>query len=489
MENLIVQAKKKITLDKFVSSVKILTTNEIKAVLNVSARAVLSQVEQSNNVVTVSGKLVANVIYLTQENQILSAETTMDFIEKQQVLIQLQDRYAIDDVSIKIDTFSGTEILCSITHNMQIYGVYTYEITDFVGENTAFILNKKKFSSKKYVTSYSDDFVVAEEQESNVLNLKVLECKAKIINYEASAGVDKIIVSGKLLVETIYDDGDISQITKDFEFKQEIEAQGVVPNMFVDALLNVNSVSVTPEERENKTNIVYVINTYAKGYIFEDYEYEIATDMFALDSEIQNTFEFLEFKNFSSENATSDMFISQTDVSSIENFDDIIGVFDAKTKLNEIIMMGDKSIIDFSVSAFALYKSGESVKRLEVSHLAKFEFDKKEDEYVDDVRLVAEISSFKVKAGRELEVAFKVNAEVKNSTIISEKYVKSYEIKEAKTVLNDGIKVYVTRAGETLFDVAKVLSVRPEIIEEQNQIDGVFEDGEKIYVYSSINLN
>ncbi len=488
MENLIVQAKKKITLDKFVSSVKILTTNEIKSILNISAKAVLSQIEQSNNVITLSGKIIANVIYLSQDNQILSAETMMDFIEKQQVLTSLQEMTAIDNVSVKIDTFSGTEILCSVTHNTYIFGIYSYEIADFVGENTAFVLNKKTFNSKKFVTACSDNFVVAEEQESNILNLKVLECKAKVLNYEASAGVDKIIVSGKLLVETIYDDGELSVITKDFEFKQEIEAQGVVPNMFVDALLNVNNVTVTPEDRENKTNIVYVLDAFAKGYVFEDYEYEIATDMFALDSEIQNTFEFLEFRNFSSENATSDIFISQTDVSKIENFDDIIGVFDAKTKLNEVILTNDKAVIDFTVSAFALYKSGENVKRLDVSHLAKFEFDKTQEEFVEDVRLIAEISSFKVKAGKELEVAFKVSAEVKKSTEVSEKFVKSYEIKEVKNISNDGIKVYVTRAGETLFDVAKVLCVRPEIIEEQNQIDGVFEEGEKIYVYSPINI-
>lgn len=488
MENLIVQAKKKITLDKFVSSVKILTTNEIKSVLNVSARSVIGQVEQANNVITLSGKLFANVIYLTQENQISSAETVMDFIEKQQVLTSLQDKSAVDEVAIKVDTFSGTEILCSVTHNTHIFGIYSYEIADFVGENTAFVLNKKTFGSKKFVTAAGDNFVVAEEQESNILNLKILESKAKILNYEASAGVDKIIVSGKLLVESIYNDGEVLEMTKDFEFKQEIEAQGVVPNMFVDVLLNVNSVTVTPEERENKTNIVYVIDTYAKGYVFEDYEYEIATDMFALDSEIQNTFEFLEFKNFSSENAASDMFISQTDVSNIENFDDIVGVFDAKTKLNEIVSTTDKSTLDFEISAFALYKSGENVKRLEVLHKAKFEFDKAQEEFVDDVRLVAEISSFKVKAGKELEVAFKVTVEVKNSTLISERYVKSYEIKDAKVESNDGIKVYITRAGETLFDVAKVLGVRPEVIEEQNQIDGVFEAGEKIYVYSPINI-
>ena len=163
-------------------------------------------------------------------------------------------------------------------------------------------------------------------------------------------------------------------------------------------------------------------------------------------------------------------------------------MFDAKTKLNEVKLVNDKAVVDFTLTAFALYKSGESVKRLEISHLAKFEFEKAVEEFVDDARLVAEISSFKVKAGKELEVAFKVNCEVKFATQVSEKFVKSYEIKEAKTVSNDGIKVYVTRAGETLFDVAKVLGVRPEIIEEQNKIDGVFEDGEKIYVYSPINI-
>ena len=86
-----------------------------------------------------------------------------------------------------------------------------------------FVLNKKAFNFKKFITSCSDNFVVAEEQESNILNLKVLSSKAKILNYEASAGLDKIIVSGKILIETIYDDGEIAEIVisahfADFEY-------------------------------------------------------------------------------------------------------------------------------------------------------------------------------------------------------------------------------------------------------------------------------
>jgi len=46
----------------------------------------------------------------------------------------------------------------------------------------------------------------------------------------------------------------------------------------------------------------------------------------------------------------------------------------------------------------------------------------------------------------------------------------------------------VTRKGETLFDVAKVLNVRPETITSQNDVQDIFEQGEKIYIYSPINL-
>lgn len=489
MENLVVQAKKKITLDKFVSSVKIIAQSEVKHILNVSAKDVTGPVDQSNNVVTVTGKITANVIYLTQENKLASAEATLDFIEKQQVQVALQERVAVDEIEIKIDTFSGTEILCSVTHNTQIYGIYSYEIADFVGENTAFVLNKKSFSAKKFILSCSDNFVVAEEQESNLKNMQVLSANAKVLTYETSASVDKVVISGKLLVETIYDDGEeTGLLTKEFEFKQEIEAVGSVPNMFAETLLKINNVTVTPEEKDDKTNIVYVIDAYAKSYVYEDFEYQVASDMFALDSEIENTYDFLEFKNYSSSNVSAEVFISSTDVSNIENFDDIVGVFEPKTEIKEISALENKSVVEFEITAFALYKSGEMIKRLEVKSPSKFEFEKTADELPDQSRIVAEISSFKVKAGKELEIAFKVTAEITNSKIISETFVKSYEIKEPKTANNGGIKVYVTRAGETLFDVAKVLSVRPEIIEEQNQIDGVFEQGEKIYVYSPINV-
>lgn len=490
MENLIIQAKKKITLDKFDSSVKISLSSDVKSVLNVSARSSINSVEQSGNIISCSGKVAVNVLYLDNQNQVQSGEGMVEFIQKQQVQIQLSDICASDEVQAKVDTFSGSEILCSVTHNTHIFGIYKYEIADFVGENTSFVLNKKTVKSNKFMVSSSDNFVVAEEQESNILNMQILQTQAKVLSYQTQAGADKVTIEGKLLVETIYNDVDgTGLVSKEFEFKQEVESAGTVPSMVADAFVEVKNVTVTPEERQDKTNVVYAIDVYAKTYVYEENSFEIAVDMFSLENEIQNTYDYLEIKNYATTKESTDMVISSTDVSEIPNFDDIVGVYSPKIKINNVVDSESKAYAEGEISAFALYKSGEEVKRLDFSYPVKFEFEKEVYEISDMIQAEAEISSFKVKAGKDLEVAFKVYARLQVMTTLSESYVKAFEIKAEKTASVGGIKVYVTRAGETLFEVAKILSVRPEVIEEQNVIDGVFEQGEKIYVYSPANFN
>ena len=488
MENLVVQAKKKVTLDKYVSSVKISATNDIKEVLNASANSVINVVERANNVVTLSGKLLVNIIYLSQDEQILSAETVVDFIEKQQVTTDLKNMYAKDYATIKIDTFSGTELLCSVTHNTYIYGIYSYEVADFVGENTSFVLNKKSFNSLKLMAASDDNFLVAEEVESNILNMKVLSSRAKVLSVESVSAVDKVVVSGKILAEVIYTDGEVVQeLLKELEFKQEIEAESVLPNMLVDTNLEIKNITVTPEDKENKINIIYAIDVFAKSYVYDETTYEVAADMFSLENEIQNTYDYLELNNYSSKKETNDMVMSSTNVSNIDNFDDIVGVYMPQVSIENIVKEDKKVYAEGKITAFALYKTSNDIKRLEVVRDIKLEFSCDENEIYDEVYAVAEISSFKVKAGKELEVAFKVSGAMTFVKTLNESFIKSYEIKDAKNKADCGIKVYVTKKGESVFDVAKVLSVRPETILEQNEVDDVFEQGEKIYVYSPIN--
>ena len=65
MENVAISTRKKFTMEKYFSQVKIVTPNNISKLFKVYARSVVSSVEVMNNYFLVSGKIVANAVYLS----------------------------------------------------------------------------------------------------------------------------------------------------------------------------------------------------------------------------------------------------------------------------------------------------------------------------------------------------------------------------------------------------------------------------------------
>ena len=83
MENVSVFVRKNLTMDKYFSQIKIVTPNNISKLLETRVRSVISSVEVVNNFLMVSGKIIANAVYLTDENKVENTENTSDFVEKQ----------------------------------------------------------------------------------------------------------------------------------------------------------------------------------------------------------------------------------------------------------------------------------------------------------------------------------------------------------------------------------------------------------------------
>ena len=100
----------------------------------------------------------------------------------------------------------------------------------------------------------------------------------------------------------------------------------------------------------------------------------------------------------------------------------------------------------------------------------------------------AAVSAFKVKAGKDLECAFSVEYKFEYKKEKSEKFVKSFEISKEKESCDAGVKVYVTRENQSVFEVSKALNVRPELITSQMEVSDCFEAGQKVFVYCPLNL-
>ncbi|MBQ8426067.1 MAG: DUF3794 domain-containing protein [Clostridia bacterium] len=488
MENIGYFARKKITMDKFSTQVKVSTGNSISKILSVSQKSIITSCDIMNGYISLSGKINVNVIYISQENLIENSEMVFDFIEKQQINCTLEDIFAEDNIELKNINYSGNDVICIFEHNICLNGNYKYEIPIFNDDNNL-VTKGSKFDSLRYITSCEDNFVVAEVTEVNLDNITIINYDASVILYETICLVDRISVEGKIISNIVYkDEQGIGSLSKEFDFKQEISADGVVPNMILSAYSNVTNVNISAEANDLKTNLTYEISVFVKGLIYEENTYEFVDDMFSLSNNISTTFDYIEARSFSNMKNYSDTFMLSTDISNIENFDDVIGVCLPKFKLDSIEELEEKSLLTGTITSDAVYRADEKLSTIQTSLPIKIEIPRNIGEVVGKVNTALEITSFKVKAGKFLEVVYILNYSVIFENTISTKFVKSYELKSEKNINTSGIKLYITSQGETLFDVAKKLNVKPDIITNQNEVFDTFEQGEKIYIYSPINL-
>lgn len=489
METQALLARKRFTMDKFSSELKIQTEENIKSILSVSATSAISSTECMNGFVSINGKTKVNVVFVSEEDKITSAEGTLEFSEKQQSMFALEKCHSTDEIKVASHTFMGNEILCFLEHEVSVCGNFKYEISEFSEAEDDLVLSKKTFSALRFVANAEDNFVVAEEVESNAQGANVLSAQAKTILSEVVCLVDKIVVQGKIVAEAVYlDASGISTISKECEFKQEIAAEGALPNMVPDVHAEVKNVSVTAEELQEKTNFVFVFDMFAKAYIYDENTYEVTTDLFSLKSELQTTYSYVEMKNYHSVKTFNDTAISVSDVSEIEGFEDVITVYAPKFEYVNTEKQEGKYVITGKLSATALYKASEELCTKLVNSEVKIEVSAEQDAQLRELQVVPNISSYKVKAGRDLEIMFTLSCTAKNETALSEKFVKSYDLLAEKLENMYAVRVYVTSEGESLFDVARNLNVRPEIISSQNEVADTFMQGEKIYIYSPVNL-
>ena len=490
MENLNLLSRKKFTMDKFLSQMKVSAESEIAKILTSSASAVITSKECSNGIVSVGGKVKVAVIYKSTDGKIESVEGSFDFIEKQTSNFALDDLFVCDEVKVVSVNASNLDVIVTVEHNATVFGSHSYEIGANFADDASLVLDKKSFNSLRLTKSAEDTFVVAEEADSSLANVVVLSSSARAICTDINSSVDKIVVEGKVVTEVIYTaDGNIGETSREIEFKQEIQANGVLPNMTARADLAIMNINVTAEEKDNKTNLVYAIDVYAKVFAYEEAVSEIVTDMFSLTNEIQTKTGFIESQDFAERKLCNENLTISTNIFEIENLDDISGVFEPYYEVVSVEQFDEHVKVNGIIHALALYRSNDDIEKFEITEPASFEVSKEMAEMVGNIVSAIQVSAFRIRSGgRELETELKVSLEVEFETATSEKFIQSYEVLSEKPESTGGVKVYIAGSGDTLFEVAKAVNVKPEVIAEQNEVDGVFESGEKIYIYSPINL-
>lgn len=489
MENVSVLVRKNLTMEKYFSQVKIVTPNNISRLLKTSARAVVLSAEVVNNFLMVSGKIVANAVYLNDENKVENTETTVDFVEKQKISFMLSELSAEDVLEIQNINVSSSEVVLSLAHKTKILGMYRYLLGDATKITDEYVLHHQDVEMLGFKQVNDESFVVAEEVDSNLRDLHILNVSSEPILTSYVCGVDKVVIDGKVRVNALYADSTgLGEIAKEFEFKQEVSVKGVLPGMSCDVSLKHLNTAIVEQSKEEKTSLAFVIDLSAKVYVFENLMVHTYDDIYSLSNEIAPVYEFAEFAENDGLDFDTDTVLTQTNISHIEDFDDIVGVYQPQVNILEMQDKEDRVVVLAEISALALYKTQTSIEKLDLVYETRFEVEKELDKKLSNVSASAFVSAFKVKAGKDLECAFSVEYKFEYEKFKTLKFVKAYNILEEKKSSEAGVKVYVTRENQSLFDVARVLNVRPELIASQMEVKDTFESGQKVFVYCPLNI-
>ena len=489
MENVAVYVRKKITMDKCFSQVKIVTPNNISKILQTSVRSVISSVDIVNNFLMVSGKIVANAVYLTDENKIENTETTIDFVEKQKIGFIISELVAEDDLEINNINCSSSEVIISVSHKIDVSGVYRYLLGDVAKADADLVLNKKNLEVMSFKSAGDENFVVAEEIDTNLKDIKILNVDSVAVLNSYICGVDKVVLDGKVRVNALYsDDSGLGEISKEFEFKQEMPVKNALPGMGVEIVLRHLNTAVVEQNKDDKNKLAFVIDLAAKAYVLENTNLLTFDDLFSLKNEIIPVYEIADFEECDGCDFDTDTVLTQTNVSSLQDFDDVVGVYQPSVSVIDYSELENKIQIKAEIHALVVYKTETSIEKLDLVYETKFETEKENTKQLCKVSAIAAVSAFKVKAGKDLECAFSVEYKFEYKKEKSEKFVKSFEIEKEKNNLDAGVKVYVTRENQTVFEVAKALNVRPELITSQMEVGDCFEAGQKVFVYCPLNF-
>lgn len=313
---------------------------------------------------------------------------------------------------------------------------------------------------------------------------------------------DYFVLNGEMYATLLceYEDGQLKTITKTFDFNEEIEQKGlgegdIVQVDFCTAFKpEVNVVIGGNGETLIDIGMPYTV----KGEVYTTYNQEVIVDAYDTTREVNLTTE--SFNNsichpsyFAEEKIIATFNLSE-DSPRVER---ILGTCGENISIVNTIVKDGELIIEGIANVCTIYYSeDEEGNKVLNSVLIDLPYSlniankalKDGDTAAVNIRL-GEIS-VKNKKGRELEVVANVYICYNTSTECVSAFTTVVALGEEKPQPEYALEIVVVRQNETLWDIAKRLSVKEEVLLAQNpNVTLPLNEGEKLVVFRELNAD
>ena len=485
-----IQTKKILGVGEFAVETKISLDLEkpLKRVLSVKALADVSSCEQIDADYTMLGKTQINVLYLTENNTL---ESVMGYADWQNS-VKVVGEVSFAQVSVKeviYDAVSSNEIGISVLHNVYAHGISKDQITTLVNLPEDYVCNKAEVCFNQVKASSTSKFVVTDNIDMPNA-LQILNSSACVKVKSVTSGIDLASVEGEIDVKLFYATADgTNTLTKTLDFKQEVSCLGAVPSDLSSANVYINSITSTLEFAD-KTNLVLAVGLCAQADVYESKNLQVVTDVFSLSKKLETTTEYIDYTTYLNSNYYNDTVVCNA-VLDKDNVDELVSVINPTVELSYANVLNGKLNIEGVVKSTVVYKDNQAETTNSYNMVCPFisRIDTDISGGINNININCNLSNTKLRSGKEIEIVVALNISCDTSAETYFDYIKNINEVGPKEEQSSAITIYVTKENESLYSVAKALNVLPETITSQNEvIDNKFASGQRVFVYSPLNI-
>ncbi len=474
---------------------------EISKILCADAKAYIGSAEAMSGEVTFNGFVNFQVIYDGAEPQ--GMDYTAEFKEKyQNTVITPNSVPVISSSIVNVDTgIVGSEV--KVTAIVE----FVIDVIETVEYNVLSEVDTKDVFSKTDTLTYSTYVGNAKNRFEQNFDIEINEKISKVLGVCSNAQLTSVTprtefaeIKGVLNVGVSYftagEEPVIKTLQKQVEFAQEVPLKEIGEDSYISGDIAVLSgdTKVTTNLDENLAVVNLDIPMMFNGYVFNPNSNTYVTDLFAINNYVNVDTESLALLTKVDSKAFEERFDANIVIDeTMPLIDDIIGTCGKNVTIASQTISGNTLNIEGINTVTVLYLNRENNSTNSVLIESPFSLSfniEGIDGLTPDVEIVMGEVFAKGKRGNEIEANGDLYIYANFFGETTEAVITSVKLGEERNQYMAPLMLYIVKPGETLWDVAKNLSVSPDLIIEQNpNLEFPLKGGERIRVYRQRMVN
>ena len=462
---------------------------EVETVLSAHASATLLTAVADNGEIKYTGRVHFSIVYEDAERRVCRAEKGVEFAAKAQCerscpAYTARVRVETQTVSVRREGAS-VYLMALLGAEITLYGDQTFEyLTDgdlilrreSLPMLTAHLCGGAAETDDEFETDFIGDILLHSES----VNVTQVQCETGTLAAEGEVNLGILALKGE---------NSLVSFERLVPFRVEIPCEAAAAGMNAEVRVNVSNISLRADtdEEQGKCKIVAELNLAAEGCVYEETSIDAVTDAYSLTHAVNLTFGSAESCGAGETIRLTERISGKAALSSAVDFSDTFQAVTLQRAEANLSHADGTRVEGVAMATLLVLGADGSHRGVEISLPFSVPVSV-EGDFAVSVLACGTSARQRQEGEVDAEVTLKIALVQKTRREVNA--VTAAETGDALTLSDSAVSVYVPRAGDGLWELAKSLKKPPEEVAANNpDIEFPIKEGQRVIIYRKKSLS